>query len=105
MMVRMDSLEITQPELTSVTTRGIGFSGFEFKGLAPEEVGKRIVEALEAMKREKTAVKCEALTMDGKPIAGYGIPEKVEVEVSKTTPIMYGFYVVVAFLANPTDKR
>ena len=97
MMVKMGSLLIEQPDLIWVAPLGAGFPGFEFKGLAPEERGKHIVDALVAMKNEKAAVLCEALTEKGKPIAGYGIPQKIEAEPTQAqAPVMYRFHVEVA---------
>jgi hypothetical protein len=96
MSVKIGSLEIKQPDLTWVAPRGMGFPGFEFKGLAPEERGKHIVERLEAMRNEK-AIPCEAVTKEGRTISGYGKLEKVETEMKQAQPpVMYDFHVVVA---------
>jgi hypothetical protein len=94
---KIGSLEIKQPDLSWVESRGMGFPGSEFEGLAPEERGKHIVERLQAMQKDN-AIPCEALTENGKTISGYGKLEKVDTELREAQPpVMYRFYVVVAF--------
>jgi len=89
MYVKIGTLEIRKPDITDVYRIGMGYYGFEFKGVAPEENGKRIVDALSAIKQEEL-LRCEALTDKG-TMSGYGKLEDLQIQVSDTVPIMYHF--------------
>jgi hypothetical protein len=90
MFVKIGTLEIREPDLTKVYSRGMGSSGFEFEGLAPEERGKHIVDRLEAIKTDE-ALDCEAETNDGRRMSGYGKLEKFQGQITETAPVMYRF--------------
>jgi hypothetical protein len=95
MLVKIGSLEIKPPDLTSVSLLGMGTAGFDFHALAPEEKGKHIADGLEAMKNENS-IPCKAVTRDGKSHSGYGKLKIIESQpIEAETPVMYRFYVQV----------
>jgi len=89
MYVKIGALEIRKPDIIGVSRMGMGYYGFEFRGVAPEENGKRIADALSAIKQEEL-LQCEALTDRG-TMSGYGKLEDLQIQVSDTVPIMYHF--------------
>jgi hypothetical protein len=97
MRVKIGELVIEPPALTLVSRRGIGFPGFEFEGLAPEEEGKRIVERLKSLKQQGL-VECEAVTREGHHLSGFGKLESFESETSTEAPVVYRFSAVVEFV-------
>ena len=97
MFVQIDDFVIEHTELTKVYGRGIGFPGFEFEGVAPEEKGKRIVEKLEQLKGQKY-LDCKAIDDQGREYSGYGTLEEFKSEyVTKEAPVMYRFSGTVSF--------
>jgi len=88
--VKIGTLEIGEPDITDVYQMGMGFPGFLFRGIAPEEKGKRIVDQLNAIKQEEL-LECEALTDKGSTVSGYGKLEDLQIQVSETAPITYRF--------------
>jgi hypothetical protein len=96
MFVKIGSLEIEEVALTVVGILGFGERGFEFRGVAPEEKGKRIVETLSSLKGQK-GIECEAEALNHHRVGpGYGCLEQFEIEVyDRTAPVVYRFSGVV----------
>ena len=97
MFVKIGTVEIKDPDLTKVYSRGMGYSGFEFEGLAPEERGKHIVDRLGAIKPDEV-LDCEAETKEGRRMPGHGKLEKFQYQITETAPVMYRFSGVVTLL-------
>jgi hypothetical protein len=99
MYVKIGSLEIKEPDLQYVTLLGAGYSGFDFRGIAPEQKSEQIREILQAMKEEtlQTPIPCEAITTQGRTKKGYLRQlEEIDIQpIEGRTPVMYRFYVVV----------
>jgi len=95
--VRIGSFRITEPDLRAVGMLSFGVNGFDFRGIAPEEKGKRIVDTLTSLKGQQ-GLECEAETSD-KPSHhpyGYGRLETFDSQLDDSmTPVMYRFSGVV----------
>ena len=96
MFVKIGSVEIEEVDLGAVGTLGFGARGFDFRGVAPEGKGKRIVDALSSLKGQK-GIECEAETLNHHRVGpGYGCLEQFDSKVDdKTAPVTYRFSGVV----------
>lgn len=97
MHVKIGTVEIREPDLTMVALRGIGFPGFEFKGVAPEAKAKQIADRLEDAK-VSDVLPCEAVMKNGKRISGYGKLEQFDSQAKEDAPAVYRFSGVVTLL-------
>jgi len=90
MHVKIGDIIIEDPDLEYASRfGGAGSYGFEFKGLSLEDKGKQIVKALNAAKGQ--LLECEAFTMEGVLVSGYGKLEIFDYESSEEAPIKYRF--------------
>lgn len=89
MRVRLGTLEIGEPEITYAHYIAVGY-GFEFKGLAPNEKGRQIIDQLTRIK-QGDLLQCEAVIHGGKRLSGYGKLETFESQIETGTPVIYRF--------------
>ena len=96
MFAKVGSVEIKEIDLGAVGTLGFGARGFDFRGVAPEEKGKRIVDALSSLRGQK-GIECEAEPLDHQRVGpSYGCLEQFDSKVDDTpAPVMYSFSGVV----------
>ncbi len=97
MHVKIGNIIIQEIRLNYVTNLGMGFPGFEFKGHALEDTGRRIVNGLDAIRQEGVPVDCEARTKEGHLLADLGKLENFEYKASDTAPVRYSFSGRVSF--------
>ena len=93
--VAVDGFTLQDPALTKVYSRGMGYPGFEFEGVAPGDRGKEIVEMLKQLEK-KDIVTCMA--SDGlRKYSGYG-RFQFNYEVDSTKPVWYRFHGIVSHI-------
>ena len=96
-VVVIDGFTVQEPALTKVYGRGIGFPGFEFDGVAPEEKGREIVEQLEQLEK-RNIVACMGIDHLNRKYSGYGRLKLESQLVSTEQPIMRRFHGTVTFV-------